>query len=185
MIRKYENKDREAFQKICLETAPENLKSSPKKANFLLYRYCDYYIDNFPEFCFSLTGGNNEAVGYILCCPDSVKYKNEFVSKGEDCLSLTFWQKSGLKFDTKIYLPYYDKYPAHLHIDILPEYQHKGFGTELIFSLTNELSKHNINGVMLCVGEKNENAVNFYLKNNFTTIKKLPGSLLLGKLCNK
>lgn len=47
------------------------------------------------------------------------------------------------------------KYPAHLHIDILPEYQGQKVGTALMSALKEKLVSDNIKGVMLCVGKGN------------------------------
>ena len=54
-----------------------------------------------------------------------------------------------------------------MHIDILPPYQHKGYGTKLIDALKENLSAKGINSVMLVVNSSNKKAVNFYKKNGF------------------
>lgn len=56
------------------------------------------------------------------------------------------------------------KYPAHLHIDILPEYQGQKVGTALMSALKEKLVSDNIKGVMLCVGKGNVRAIDFTKK---------------------
>ena len=59
------------------------------------------------------------------------------------------------------------KYPAHLHIDILDEYQNQGFGAKLMDALFTELKRRNVKGVMLQADIHNEGAVRFYKRLGF------------------
>ena len=70
------------------------------------------------------------------------------------------------------------RYPAHLHIDILPVGQRMGIGTALVDRLREKLRSEGIPGVFLICGAKNEKGVNFYRKYGFKEIKKLPGSII-------
>ena len=72
------------------------------------------------------------------------------------------------------------KYPAHLHIDILPEYQGQKVGTALMSALKEKLVSDNIKGVMLCVGKGNMRAIEFYKKNGFKVIFRLFGAVFMG-----
>ena len=62
-------------------------------------------------------------------------------------------------------------YPAHMHINIKPGYQHCGIGTRLFAALTEHLREIGCKGVMLVVDSYNTNAINFYKKNKL--LKKL------------
>ena len=62
------------------------------------------------------------------------------------------------------------KYPAHLHIDILPEAQHKGYGTKLMDALMDYLAEKGVKGVHLGVGGDNAGGIRFYEKYGFTMI---------------
>lgn len=55
-------------------------------------------------------------------------------------------------------------YPAHLHIDILPEYQGQGIGTRLMKTFEDHLIKHGVPGVHLYTSSLNRKAVPFYQK---------------------
>lgn len=61
--------------------------------------------------------------------------------------------------------PYAEDYPAHLHIDLLPECQHQGIGSRLIKTLADHLRRQRIKGLMLNVANDNKNALRFYEKN--------------------
>ena len=58
-------------------------------------------------------------------------------------------------------------YPAHLHINLLPEYQGKGFGTLMINSLLDELKEKKVKSIMLLADAENTGAIRFYERNGF------------------
>ena len=62
------------------------------------------------------------------------------------------------------------KYPAHLHIDILPEAQHQGYGAKLMDVLMDYLAEKGVKGVHLGVGGDNAGGIRFYEKYGFTMI---------------
>lgn len=180
MIREYQGKDKLSVQNICIETAAENLKDSEEKKNLLLLRYCDFYIESCPDTCF-VAEENRKPVGYVLCCPDSVFFKREFPRFLKKYGHLNFWQRLQFFGDTLIYLPFKNKYPAHLHIDILPEAQRQGNGRKLIDALSNKLKEQGKCGVMLAVSADNTNALKFYKAMDFHTTHHFLGTYLLGK----
>jgi ribosomal protein S18 acetylase RimI-like enzyme len=56
----------------------------------------------------------------------------------------------------------YEKYPAHLHIDILPRGQRSGLGRRLVTTLTDALRARGVRGLHLGVGSGNPGAFAFY-----------------------
>ncbi|HXB49855.1 MAG TPA: GNAT family N-acetyltransferase [Streptosporangiaceae bacterium] len=54
------------------------------------------------------------------------------------------------------------RYPSHLHIDLLPRLQARGYGRQLIQTLTTALRDQGSSGVHLRVTPGNERAVRFY-----------------------
>lgn len=180
MIREYNPDDKSFVQNICIETASENLKDSEEKKNLLLLRYCDFYIENCSDTCF-VAEENGTPVGYVLCCPDSVFFKNEFSKFLKNYGHLNFRQKLQCFGDALVYLPYRKSYPAHLHIDILPEAQRQGNGKNLIDALSKKLKEQGKCGVMLAVSADNTNALKFYEALNFKIIFRFSGTYLLGK----
>jgi len=73
------------------------------------------------------------------------------------------------------------EYPAHFHIDILPDLQHLGFGHELVLSFTENLRLLHIHGVHLGVDKGNLPARAFYKKEGFSDVLEEKEYLLLGK----
>lgn len=55
-----------------------------------------------------------------------------------------------------------EEYPAHMHIDILPEYQRKGYGTKLINTLFEKVKSEGAKGIHLDMVRSNELAAKFY-----------------------
>lgn len=60
-----------------------------------------------------------------------------------------------------------DKFPAHLHIDLLPEFQGKGFGRQLIETYLNKLREQSVKGVHLIMDGQNFGAEKFYYRVGF------------------
>ena len=67
-----------------------------------------------------------------------------------------------------------DNYPAHLHINLLPEYQRKGYGGRLIVYFENHLRAKGIQGVHLQTTNYNRKAIPFYRKMGYTLISDVP-----------
>jgi ribosomal protein S18 acetylase RimI-like enzyme len=61
-------------------------------------------------------------------------------------------------------------YPAHLHIDLLPELQGEGWGRRLIDTLLAQLAEHGVGGVHLVAPRSNAAAQAFYPKVGFARI---------------
>lgn len=60
-----------------------------------------------------------------------------------------------------------EEYPAHLHIDILPAFQSKGWGAKMVERLEEELRGRGVRGVHLVMGAGNEAGERFYGRMGF------------------
>lgn len=179
-IRPYKETDKNNFRNICIETsighdAPEKEKS------FILNLYCDYYIEQEPQNSFALADDNDEAVGYILCSENMKRYIKDMKPYRASIKKLGFFRYLYSWGEIIGHLPASKKCKAHMHIDILPDYQHKGYGTQLINTLTDSLKAKNINSVMLVVNTGNTNAVKFYKKNGFRSFLNFGKGILMIK----
>lgn len=69
----------------------------------------------------------------------------------------------------------WDEFPAHLHINLLPDYQRRGWGAQLIGALVERLQEEEeeCRGVYLGVGASNTGAVKFYECNGFSRFAQL------------
>lgn len=179
-IRKYNIKDRQNVQDVCLYCdGYENYR--PDTINFLLSTYCDYYIENEPENCFVAVNENDEAVGYIICAEDFNRFfeifTNKYLSKipPEDKNNRYYAEMS-----TVLHEKYKEEYPAHLHIDIMENYQRMGLGHQLMNALISHLKEKNIKGIMLTVSPQNPKGVAFYKKYGFSIIEEVPDNIVFG-----
>jgi len=63
-----------------------------------------------------------------------------------------------------------ERYPSHLHIDLLPRLQGRGLGRQLVGRLTAALREQGSPGVHLLVGLSNQRAPGFYAHVGFTEL---------------
>ena len=179
-IRAYQPKDKENVRFVCLNSEGP-CKSSKRGINFALAVYCDYYVENEPENCFVAVDDNDKAIGYVICAQDFDSFKRIYIR--EYLTKIRKWEfrrrKSALRAIAS-QEKYKAEYPAHLHIDILPEYQHNGLGRKLMDALCSNLRNKNVKGVMFTVWHKNYNAIKFYEKYGFRLIETKETTLVYG-----
>jgi len=72
------------------------------------------------------------------------------------------------------------EYPAHLHINIMPDFQRMGLGGELIDELLCHLNGKGVPRLHLGTNDANKKACNFYKKFGFHIIKEVAGSVIFG-----
>ncbi len=179
-IRKYEEKDYKNVQFCCLNSEGADNAPDYEFGRFILYTFCNYYIEKEPENCFVIDD-DGKAVGYIICAENYDRYKEIFDREylpetkqfGEENYK---WAVVSSDPQSKVK----DEYPAHLHIDILPEYQRMGMGGKLVETLCEHLASKGIEGVCLTCGPKNERAMNFYKKRGFTLLSIDEGDACFG-----
>lgn len=179
-IRKYCENDKENVLKVLYETSSMPIETQEQR-EFLRLMFNDYYTEEEPENCF-VVDCDGEAVGYILCAENYDSYDRVFRDKYFPLLkklgkSYLFTAK-GEMFVHKLFRK---RFPAHLHIDILPVCQGIGAGTKLVDALSEHLSSKGVRGLMLSCGMGNKGAIKFYKKNNFRTLVNLFGSCLMAK----
>lgn len=73
-----------------------------------------------------------------------------------------------------------DRYPAHLHIDLLPRAQGRGLGRTLIETLAGALRERGVPGLHLGVAEQNAGAIAFYDRVGFRQVQAHPWGRTLG-----
>lgn len=179
-IRPYEDKDKDAVRFVCLNSEGP-CKSSDRGINFSLAVYCDYYIEKEPENCFVAADENDNIIGYIICAEDFDVFKPRFDS--EYCTKIKKWEFRRRRSAQRSVIPhekYKDKYPAHLHIDILPEYQRMGIGHKLTDVLLSHLRSKGVKGIMLTTWIKNVKGRGFYDKYGFTLLEEMKNCAVYG-----
>ena len=168
-IRSFDEKDRENCRDICHKTAtaPEYVKSK----DLVCLLYCDYYLDNEPDNCFVLVDDDDNAIGYILCGEDQWAYERAMKPYLKKVRGISFKQWLTHVIEGALDKSIAKKYPAHLHIDILPEGQRKGYGSKLLTALEDHLKEKGVGGIRLGVGGDNTGAHKFYEANGYTLLR--------------
>jgi ribosomal protein S18 acetylase RimI-like enzyme len=177
-IRKYQMKDYEGVQKVCIGVADKVWQDKQMFRKALINVYCLYYIEQEPENCFVVVDDNDLVKGYILCAKDYPTYARKFPKlylKTLNPVTIMVGRAS-----MKAMKDYASDYPAHLHIDLLAECQHQGIGRRLIETLMNHLAKQNVRGLMLDVAQNNEGAQKFYEKCGFKVLHTDKHEILMG-----
>ena len=172
-VRKAQLSDMERIRYVCRMTAGEEAQQDEAVGEIISKMYSTYYVRECADTCFVLADDEDIAVGYILCEPDYKRYSCIFREK--DVPEIKRLSKKDGLLSMFLPIPYSifgKKYPAHLHIDILPEYQNKGYGSILIKALLKELQSRDIKGVMLIAGADNTGAIRFYERHSFKTVIK-------------
>jgi len=183
--------DMDALYEICLLTADSGVDATGLYGNPKLpgYVWAAPYGALEPTFAFLLTDGERR-LGYCIGVPDTAAF--------EARLDREWWPKvraelvgftPTAKYDEmvlgKINTPErHDAdqlvdYPAHLHINLLPEVQSGGWGRRLIETELDALRKSGAKGVQLGVSPTNIRAQGFYKHVGFTDISK-PGHVTFG-----
>lgn len=71
------------------------------------------------------------------------------------------------------------KYPAHLHIDVLPEFQRKGYGAQLIEAFFEAVRREGARGVHLDMVRWNEVGRAFYARMGFEVCEEVADEVVV------
>ncbi|UCE12183.1 MAG: GNAT family N-acetyltransferase [Candidatus Heimdallarchaeota archaeon] len=194
-IRKYQPKDRDDVINICWKTGYMGDDSAGHFDDRYLFGllFCLYYVDYEPENCFvAVDEDRDKAIGYVLSSLNSEKQEKQFRKKIipkiiRRAFLYTIWRYHRTfrvfwhfkKTFQEAREPSHNEsllapYPAHLHIDILPQYHRQGVGTKLMRCLESHFRTHNVKGAHLGTSEKNEKAIPFYKKLGYSVIYEGP-----------
>lgn len=192
-VRRYAPTDLDALYEICLRTGASGEDAAPLMNDHRLLGeiYAAPYAVHAPELAFVVDDGAGTAGGYVLGALDTAAF--------EATLERAWWpalrdryptgQRTGRLDDLFVAL-LHDRhvppdavlgpYPSHLHIDLLPPLQGRGWGRRLLDRLFDELRERGSPGVHLGVSAANERAIGFYRHLGFVELHADPVTHLLG-----
>jgi len=174
-IRSFRRGDEAALAEICLRTADAGSDATGLFDDDSIWAeiFVLPYVHRHPDLAFVVETDDGRVAGYVVCAPDTPQF--------EDWFAREWWPEHGARWPkpevartrqdrTLIYAygrhggsePYGAAYPAHLHIDLLPELQGQGWGRRLIDALLTALRKRGVAGLHLVASTDNEGAVAFY-----------------------
>ncbi len=180
-MRKFEEKDAEDVKKVCIALADDEWKNNSLFVEALQDVFCRYYIEKEPENCFVAVDENDQVKGYVLGAKDYETYASRFmediVKKSQNPVTQAMGPSS-----MEAIASFSKEYPAHLHIDLLPECQGQGIGRMLLDTLAEHFKKQGIPGLLLDVAKDNTGAIAFYEKCGFSQLHVGEQEVVMGRL---
>lgn len=193
-IRPYHPSDLYALYRICLLTGASGNDASHlfRDPELLGHFFAAPYAVFEPELAFVLTN-NGAPCGYVLGTADSAMFADRMENEWLPTLRERYPlppeddRSEDAQMIRRLYAgrfvpPHADRFPAHLHIDILPEGQGQGLGQRLIHTLLDRMRALGIPAVHLGVASDNQRAIRFYERVGFTIIPNEAGYLVYGML---
>jgi ribosomal protein S18 acetylase RimI-like enzyme len=189
MIRPYRGADRDALAEICVRTGAAGSDARGRYSDDALLAevYCLPYLQLEPTLAFVLEREGAPA-GYVLGAADTREYVERYRSAWLPGFAAR-WHVSGSDAEvvraglhpSAMLIPELREYPAHLHIDLLPETQGSGSGRRLIETFCAAVAARGARGVHLGVDAANTNAIAFYSHLGFAELpSSRPDALRLG-----
>jgi len=146
------------------------------------------YVELEPDLAFVVDTGER-AAGYLVAAADTRAFIERFraewlpdfaekygpAAQVADAATTAEMIQVGMHPE-RMMIPEIDEYPAHLHIDLLPELQGQGVGRRLIRALLAELAERGVPGVHLGVSPRNTGARAFYSRLGFRPLPSDDGA---------
>ncbi|MFJ7244646.1 GNAT family N-acetyltransferase [Kitasatospora sp. NPDC098652] len=183
VIRPYRPEDRGAVFDICMRTAEAggDARGSYRDQDLLPNIFAAPYTELEPDLAFVLDGGAGP-VGYVLGTSDTPRFVREFRRTWLPVVADRHPLPAGepttpdevmtalLHRPERMLVPEVADYPAHLHIDLLPDYQGRGHGRALLTELFAALAGAGAARVHLAMVTANTAARAFYDRMGFHEI---------------
>jgi len=186
IVRPYRSGDEDALSEVCLKTGDSGKDATGRfdDDELLAHVYLLPYLALEPELAFVLDI-DGRAVGYIVGTADSVSFAQRYRRRWLPVFAERYPLTDPALTPTQRLIqvghhpehaigPDHELFPAHLHIDLLPEAQGKGWGRTLMRTLLASLRAAGAPGVQLGVGADNLGARAFYRRLGFTPLPSTP-----------
>ena len=178
---------------ICLQTGDNGRDASEGCTDPHLLG--DYFATPYAAFdstlCLMLVDARDVPCGYVLGAVDTREYVEWFNENWLPALRETYrdvhpapgardaWVLDLLQEDAEV-PPWVDDYPAHLHIDLLPAAQGRGYGRAMIDAWMHLAHERGAGGVHLGVSKRNRGALKFYEHVGLQPLQDLPEARIYG-----
>lgn len=192
-IRPFRPGDEPALADICLKTADAGGDATGVFEDDRIWAevFVLPYVARHPDLAFVVETAAGDVVGYVVATPDTRAFEDWFhdewwperatrwplpaaeSSRQDGTLVYAYGRRGGAE-------PYGDEYPAHLHIDLLPEAQGQGWGRRLIETVVGALRRSGASGLHLAASADNHRAVAFYPRVGFIPLDSHPGVQAFG-----
>ncbi len=193
-IRSYQPADEPAIQEITYRTGYFGQDLTGREyyddARLWFMIFIGYYTRYEPQHCFVAVEADDRPIGFICGTPDTLAQEAYFRNKMVPRIALRLFGFTSWRYPRSFKRifgimrqftegtedaendPIVTKYPAHLHINILPGYQSMGIGTRLMARFEVQMRSLGVSGLHLSTTNKNYKAVPFYQKMGFEILEK-------------
>lgn len=175
-IRPYRPSDREAMYDVCVRTADVGRDATGMFRDDRMWGdiFAVPYVERHPDLAWVVESADGRTIGYIVGTDDTEAFETWFRDRWwpgvadryplsgdperafEDGI-IGYAGRRGPGRESVV-----EEYPAHLHIDLLPETQGQGLGRRLIEALFGELRRRGVPGLHLSMNPANLGAGAFY-----------------------
>ncbi|WP_298041530.1 GNAT family N-acetyltransferase [uncultured Microbacterium sp.] len=172
-IRRCRPEDRAALSDICVRTAHAGADARGMLSDDDLWGllYALPYAERHPDLCWVVDDGEGRAIGYLVATDDTAAFEEWFRAEWWPRFARSFRKPESLPERELLAsanargsnpVPHAGRYPAHLHIDLLPEAQGEGWGRGLVETLLTDLRARGVPGLHLEMDPANTSAAGFY-----------------------
>lgn len=198
-VRPYRPTDLPALYDICLRTADAGEDASGDYARedreLVGSIFAAPYAVLEPELTFVVDDGHGQAVGYVLGTGDTARFAKRFRDEWLPTVAARWPAPEGepvgprevmaglLHTPERMIVPEVAAYPAHLHIDVLPDFQRGGHGRALMEAFLAALAGQGVSSVHLGMLSTNTRARAFYDRLGFheITVPSIPDLTFLAR----
>ncbi|MFC7788966.1 GNAT family N-acetyltransferase [Microbacterium sp. MAHUQ-60] len=193
-IRPYRPSDREAMYDVCVKTADAGADATGLFEDDRLWGdiFAVPYVERHPDLAWVVESPDGRTIGYVVSTDDTEAFEAWFRDEWWPRVAARY-PRSGETEPTRQdgIIDYADRrapgrephaahYPAHLHIDLLPETQGQGLGRRLIETLFAELRRRGVPGLHLGMNPQNTGAGAFYERIGMHRLDSGPDTTMYG-----
>ncbi|MFG6504611.1 GNAT family N-acetyltransferase [Microbacterium sp. P05] len=194
-IRPFRPGDEAALAEVCVRTAWAGADGTGRYSDDAIWPeiFVLPYVARHPDLAFVVETGDGRVAGYIVGASDTRAFEAWFREEWWPPRAVR-WQHPGpddtsAEAGTLRYAaarggeedPVWAQYPAHLHIDLLPELQGEGWGRRLIDTLVEALRAEGVTGLHLVASADNAGALAFYPRVGFHPLPSPEGVQVFGR----
>lgn len=192
-IRPYRPADRAGLYEVCAKTADAGKDATGLLSNDALWGdlFAVPYAERHPDLAWIVEAEDGRVIGYIVATDDTDAFYGWFHDSWWPAVQSSFARPAKVVSREDRMVDYgYSRapgveqnatdYPAHLHINLMPETQGQGLGRTLVDTLFSELKRRGVRGLHLGIDPANTGAAAFYERLGMTRLPAESGGQTYG-----
>ncbi|WP_324651006.1 GNAT family N-acetyltransferase [Georgenia sp. H159] len=193
-VDRYRPADRPALYDVCLRTGDSGADASHlyEDGDLLGHVFLGAYLALEPGLARVLRRQDGSAVGYCVATADTRAFeercehawwpelRSRYDAPTDDDESPDAGMARLIHHPPRTDGPWLPEFPAHLHVDLLPEAQGGGHGRRILEKVLDAVAQTRAPGVHLGVSGRNARAVGFYEHLGFAVLERGPEGMTMG-----